>query len=416
MAAAFSIGSFGDILATAQIAYKLSQILSDSAGSSMEYQELIIELDALGSALRGMDDIVENHVIRQSVRNAIEHSLRRCRDLMNVFLDRIKNYKPALQKGGSGSSWRDNWRKIGWHIFRREELVELRLKLAEQKATINMMLSLSHITALNRIEELSRTMAMHHSVPDSSGNATEASSFSDGKYQELLNAIRQTVEDQLPSNVRNQEELIAAIRSTAGETSSINVQGYMDEFSRSIGSEVRLLLGEVGKLREERRALQFEVSELLAAKTLHSASSSQDGNPFSDPVSAARVELSAILSLRAKYGAGGEFEPDWTPPPGVPGGHPLAPPSPAPSPEPPQAMPGWRTVTQRTTRKPKKKEAAGPQLPNPDPRRQANSWATWQPDPNMLPTPPSVEATLSVPDSDSPGLFGPKASRDSYFY
>jgi hypothetical protein len=70
--------------------------------------------------------------------------LRRCQNLMNAFLDRIKNYKPALQKGGSGSSWKDNWRKVGWHIFRREELVELRLKLAEQKATINMMLTMSH--------------------------------------------------------------------------------------------------------------------------------------------------------------------------------------------------------------------------------------------------------------------------------
>jgi hypothetical protein len=30
----------------------------------------------------------------------------------------------------------------------------------------------------------------------------------------------------------------------------------MDEFSKAIASEVRVLLGEVGKLREERRALQ----------------------------------------------------------------------------------------------------------------------------------------------------------------
>jgi hypothetical protein len=56
---------------------------------------------------------------------------------------------------------------------------------------------------LDRIEELASTMAMRHSAPDSSGDATEVSSFSDGKYQELLNTIRQTVEDQLPSNVRN---------------------------------------------------------------------------------------------------------------------------------------------------------------------------------------------------------------------
>jgi hypothetical protein len=31
---------------------------------------------------------------------------------------------------------------------------------------------------------------------------------------------------------------------------------YLDEFSRALASEVRMLLGEVGKLREERRGLQ----------------------------------------------------------------------------------------------------------------------------------------------------------------
>ncbi|KIM24997.1 hypothetical protein M408DRAFT_331470 [Serendipita vermifera MAFF 305830] len=36
--------------------------------------------------------------------------------------------------------------------------------------------------------------------------------------------------------------------------------------SKALAAEVRILLQEVGKLRDEKRALQFEVSELLAAK------------------------------------------------------------------------------------------------------------------------------------------------------
>lgn len=31
---------------------------------------------------------------------------------------------------------------------------------------------------------------------------------------------------------------------------------YLDEFSRSLAAEVRMLLGEVGRLREERRNIQ----------------------------------------------------------------------------------------------------------------------------------------------------------------
>jgi len=36
--------------------------------------------------------------------------------------------------------------------------------------------------------------------------------------------------------------------------------------SKALAAEVRILLQEVGKLRDEKRALQYEVSELLAAK------------------------------------------------------------------------------------------------------------------------------------------------------
>lgn len=32
---------------------------------------------------------------------------------------------------------------------------------------------------------------------------------------------------------------------------------YLDEFSRALATEVRMLLSEVGKLREERRTLQL---------------------------------------------------------------------------------------------------------------------------------------------------------------
>ncbi|KAJ6514392.1 hypothetical protein C8R47DRAFT_571298 [Mycena vitilis] len=230
--AALSIGSFGDILATAQLAYKLSQILSESVGSSMEYQELIIELDALGSALRGLDDIVNKLVIQQSVRNAIEHALCCCRKFMTVFLDRIKNYEPALRKGGSGHMWRDNWRKIGWHIFRKDELKKLKKDLAEQKATINMVLSMSHC---DRLEELARITS-----------STEGAA--DEKHRELLNEFR--------SDATRQNQIMTEAFRRDGER-DFNVQGYMDEFSKALASEVRMLLQEIGNLREEKRTLQL---------------------------------------------------------------------------------------------------------------------------------------------------------------
>ena len=75
---------------------------------------------------------------------------------------------------------------------------------------------------------------------------------------------------------RHHQETIEAVRSTANEQVSFNVQGvsisrlsslnylylkkkllqYLDDFSRALATEVRMLLGEVGRIREERRALQ----------------------------------------------------------------------------------------------------------------------------------------------------------------
>ncbi|KAF7319476.1 PH domain-containing protein [Mycena chlorophos] len=206
------------------------------------------------------------------------------------------------------------------------------------------------------------------------------------EQRDLLNTL---LTDWRNDSLKQHEATLDAVRSTAREQVDFNVQGYLDEFSKALASEVRMLLGEVGKLREERRALQHE--------------------------------LGYLLTMKSKYGPGGEFEPDWKPPT-VPGG----PPDPGPPPPPPDlppAKPGWRTVAQRSAaggrKPPKKKEAApGPPPPGPppaaDPRRQVQSWATWQPDPAMAPTPPSREATLLVPEQPPTGLFGPRTPRSSY--
>jgi len=60
---------------------------------------------------------------------------------------------------------------------------------------------------------------------------------------------------------------------------------YLNDFSKALASEVRILLAEVGKLRDERRALQFEIAELM--------------------------------SVKSKHGAGGEYAPHWKPTVGV---------------------------------------------------------------------------------------------------
>ena len=90
------------------------------------------------------------------------------------------------------------------------------------------------------------------------------------EQRELLD---QMAESWRNDSARNREETLAAIRETANEQVPYNVQGasylypaipalthtkqYLDEFSKSLANEVRMLLNEVGKLREEKRNIQL---------------------------------------------------------------------------------------------------------------------------------------------------------------
>ncbi|KAF7367073.1 hypothetical protein MSAN_00966700 [Mycena sanguinolenta] len=197
-----------------------------------------------------------------------------------------------------------------------------------------------HTSAAERHSHHHRVRAEEARGVDQPGfeNVVEELRRQNADQRELLVALSETWRAEY---TRQHEETITAVRSTAREQVDFNVQGYLDEFSKALATEVKVLLGEVGKLREERRDLQHE--------------------------------LGYLLSMKSNYGPGGKFEPDWKPAPGAPGGPPL----------------------------------------DPNPRHSQQSWATWQPDPNLAPTPPAHDPTLLVPDISSPGLFGPRSPRSS---
>ncbi|KAG5717150.1 hypothetical protein E4T56_gene3960 [Termitomyces sp. T112] len=156
---------------------------------------------------------------------------------------------------------------------------------------------------------------------------------------------------------------------------------YLNDFSKALATEVRILLAEVGKLRDERRALQYEIAELM--------------------------------QMKSKHGAGGEFAPDWRPsaptleapppPPAIEG------PPPAPTPAPP----GWRVVHKRPERKPRMIKAPPPvpapaPVPAPPPPKpEMPAWAQWRPNPLLAPTPIPAALGLSPAPPVRAGLFGP---------
>ncbi|OCH90183.1 hypothetical protein OBBRIDRAFT_623845 [Obba rivulosa] len=159
---------------------------------------------------------------------------------------------------------------------------------------------------------------------------------------------------------------------------------YLNDFSKALASEVRILLAEVGKLRDERRQLQYEIAELM--------------------------------SVKSKHGAGGEYTPDWAPKPEEPPAPASPPPPPPPAVEAGPARPAWRVVHKREERRPKAKAkalpapepAAAPVPPDP-PAANLPAWAQWRPNPLLSPMPVAGTPASPMPGSHAAhgGLFGP---------
>ncbi|KIM24288.1 hypothetical protein M408DRAFT_234148 [Serendipita vermifera MAFF 305830] len=145
--------------------------------------------------------------------------------------------------------------------------------------------------------------------------------------------------------MQQNNETIDAVRAAVATHVPMDIKGHLNEFSKSLAEEVRLLLREVGKLREEKRNIQYEIG--------------------------------CMLCLKSKYGPGGEFDPEWRPTTGPLAEGPPMPsapgeenPVPPPDDRPMTAPPAWRTI--HTKRKaPKKREQQAPpasvQAPAPAP-------------------------------------------------
>lgn len=64
-------------------------------------------------------------------------------DLVGFYKD-IERYRGSLRQGGSGSVIRDSWMKVEWALYKKEDVRQMRRKLADQVGRINALLSVSY--------------------------------------------------------------------------------------------------------------------------------------------------------------------------------------------------------------------------------------------------------------------------------
>ncbi|EIM79400.1 uncharacterized protein STEHIDRAFT_163759 [Stereum hirsutum FP-91666 SS1] len=156
----FTFGSFGDILSILQLARTVQRLLSDSLGASSEYQDLLLELDRMLRVLHLVQGATTprhgSGSLSINTHEDLRLSITRCRIVIFDLYARIQKFRESLRKGGSGSRMRDSWRKIGWGLFKVDELVDIRRKLKDEGDVIMTLLDVSNSMAISRVEDIVR--------------------------------------------------------------------------------------------------------------------------------------------------------------------------------------------------------------------------------------------------------------------
>jgi hypothetical protein len=105
-------------------------------GASYDYQCLIMELRSFEQALKTVDLAIT--VAPPTGRDALDIAAETttCLELLKKFDDRIRSYQKALG-GRKGASWR----KIGWSLFKADEVASFRQKISQHKQNISLFLN-----------------------------------------------------------------------------------------------------------------------------------------------------------------------------------------------------------------------------------------------------------------------------------
>ncbi|KAF8251319.1 hypothetical protein K440DRAFT_81113 [Wilcoxina mikolae CBS 423.85] len=114
--------AIGDFIAAGQLVANVIGALNSSTGSSEDYQELLSELYSYQRALIEAEQICSipscSSQFHVATINAIAYSVSLSRKPIEIFLSKIKRYRGRLKNS--------SWRKIGWALFKEDEVRELR--------------------------------------------------------------------------------------------------------------------------------------------------------------------------------------------------------------------------------------------------------------------------------------------------
>jgi hypothetical protein len=132
--------SVGDFLAVGTLLFKIGATLRDSTGSSAHYQELLLQIDSFEKLLKIVDCHIVSCQLPSSTERALKEHVSNCAQLLQKFYKVTEKFKRSLRQGGSGKYAKDTWRKIGWGMYKKEDIVPLLNGLRDNGDAMNLLL------------------------------------------------------------------------------------------------------------------------------------------------------------------------------------------------------------------------------------------------------------------------------------
>ncbi|KAK8137565.1 hypothetical protein PG984_003058 [Apiospora sp. TS-2023a] len=140
--------SVGDFVTGYNVTCQLVRILAGSRGACLEYQEATTELRAMEEIFLKVGDLVKSMLYPRDITNGVASISLSAIDVIDRFYERSKEYQDQLGQRRSDHekatiSFESSWCKIGWTLFKKEELRALKTQLHERLTSINLLLGMA---------------------------------------------------------------------------------------------------------------------------------------------------------------------------------------------------------------------------------------------------------------------------------
>ncbi|KAI4687638.1 uncharacterized protein J4E88_003229 [Alternaria novae-zelandiae] len=135
----FSVG-IGDVIAVGKLIKDITDSLRSAGGAKSEYQELTKELEALRTALDGLDQL-DSNAAPSALLDTIKFVTADCRQRLEVFWAKIERYESSLGPASRSNALRGTMDKLGWTFCRKKEVVQLQRDLQFYSNVINILMT-----------------------------------------------------------------------------------------------------------------------------------------------------------------------------------------------------------------------------------------------------------------------------------